>query len=139
MSEDFTTTHPSLPCPWVKLWGRAKSDSAPVDKGTHLTLFRADPSSSPSRGLSPGEDSAPSAAVTIFQFSTGFIWPSGLQPHLTSAPGPQSGLPVCCTGPSLCPGALSASQVVFTITNETHRFHVPLLLSPWSYTTYRGS
>lgn len=31
------------------------------------------------------------------------------------------------------------SQVVFTITNETHKFHVPLLLSPWSYTTYRGS
>ncbi|XP_029780746.1 cadherin-1-like isoform X2 [Suricata suricatta] len=30
-------------------------------------------------------------------------------------------------------------EVVFTITNETHRFHVPLLLSPWSYTTYRGS
>ncbi|KAK2497843.1 hypothetical protein MC885_009197 [Smutsia gigantea] len=30
-------------------------------------------------------------------------------------------------------------EVVFTVTNETHRFHVPLLLSPWSYTTYRGS
>nr|CAI9696939.1 unnamed protein product [Rangifer tarandus platyrhynchus] len=30
-------------------------------------------------------------------------------------------------------------EVVFTITNETHKFHVPLLLSQWSYTTYRGS
>eukprot|EP00070_Physeter_catodon_P026461 XP_028333355.1 uncharacterized protein LOC114484013 [Physeter catodon] len=30
-------------------------------------------------------------------------------------------------------------EVVFTITNETHKFHVPLLLSPWSYTTYQGS
>ncbi|XP_019499709.1 PREDICTED: 5-hydroxyisourate hydrolase-like, partial [Hipposideros armiger] len=30
-------------------------------------------------------------------------------------------------------------EVVFTITNETHKFHVPLLLTPWSYTTYRGS
>ncbi|XP_037671900.1 5-hydroxyisourate hydrolase-like isoform X2 [Choloepus didactylus] len=30
-------------------------------------------------------------------------------------------------------------EVVFTITNETQKFHVPLLLSPWSYTTYRGS
>ncbi|XP_064129559.1 5-hydroxyisourate hydrolase-like [Loxodonta africana] len=30
-------------------------------------------------------------------------------------------------------------EVVFTITNETQRFHMPLLLSPWSYTTYRGS
>uniref|UniRef100_A0A8C3WHC1 5-hydroxyisourate hydrolase n=1 Tax=Catagonus wagneri TaxID=51154 RepID=A0A8C3WHC1_9CETA len=30
-------------------------------------------------------------------------------------------------------------EVVFTITSETDRFHVPLLLSPWSYTTYRGS
>ncbi|KAM5281847.1 5-hydroxyisourate hydrolase-like [Ctenodactylus gundi] len=30
-------------------------------------------------------------------------------------------------------------EVVFTITKETQKFHVPLLLSPWSYTTYRGS
>ncbi|XP_059762147.1 5-hydroxyisourate hydrolase-like isoform X2 [Balaenoptera ricei] len=30
-------------------------------------------------------------------------------------------------------------EVIFTVTNETHKFHVPLLLSPWSYTTYRGS
>ncbi|XP_015984438.1 5-hydroxyisourate hydrolase isoform X2 [Rousettus aegyptiacus] len=30
-------------------------------------------------------------------------------------------------------------EVVFTISNETRKFHVPLLLSPWSYTTYRGS
>ncbi|XP_069320882.1 uncharacterized protein [Eulemur rufifrons] len=30
-------------------------------------------------------------------------------------------------------------EVVFTVTNETQKFHVPLLLSPWSYTTYRGS
>ncbi|KAF3813238.1 hypothetical protein GH733_018402 [Mirounga leonina] len=26
--------------------------------------------------------------------------------------------------------------ITFTITNATHRFHVPLLLSLWSYTTY---
>uniref|UniRef100_H0VV26 5-hydroxyisourate hydrolase n=1 Tax=Cavia porcellus TaxID=10141 RepID=H0VV26_CAVPO len=30
-------------------------------------------------------------------------------------------------------------EVVFTITNETQEIHVPLLLSPWSYTTYQGS
>ncbi|XP_038189178.1 5-hydroxyisourate hydrolase isoform X1 [Arvicola amphibius] len=30
-------------------------------------------------------------------------------------------------------------EVVFTIAQETQKFHVPLLLSPWSYTTYRGS
>ncbi|XP_019490227.1 PREDICTED: 5-hydroxyisourate hydrolase-like [Hipposideros armiger] len=30
-------------------------------------------------------------------------------------------------------------EVVFTITNETHKFNVPLLLSPWSYTTCHGS
>ncbi|XP_072492511.1 5-hydroxyisourate hydrolase-like isoform X3 [Notamacropus eugenii] len=30
-------------------------------------------------------------------------------------------------------------EVVFTITNEADKFHVPLLLSPCSYTTYRGS
>ncbi|XP_044516450.1 5-hydroxyisourate hydrolase-like isoform X1 [Gracilinanus agilis] len=30
-------------------------------------------------------------------------------------------------------------EVVFSITNEAQKFHVPLLLSPFSYTTYRGS
>ncbi|XP_059941515.1 5-hydroxyisourate hydrolase-like [Mesoplodon densirostris] len=30
-------------------------------------------------------------------------------------------------------------EVIFTITNETHKLHVLLLLSPWSYTMYRGS
>ncbi|KAM5137098.1 5-hydroxyisourate hydrolase-like [Callospermophilus lateralis] len=30
-------------------------------------------------------------------------------------------------------------EIVFTIMNETQKFHLPLLLSPWSYTTYRGS
>ncbi|KAM6179017.1 5-hydroxyisourate hydrolase-like [Rhynchocyon petersi] len=29
-------------------------------------------------------------------------------------------------------------EVVFTV-NKMQKFHVPLLLSPWSYTTYRGS
>lgn len=59
-------------------------------------------------------------------------WLLGLQPKVRAAR-------VLHTGPSLSSGAFSASQVVFSITNETHRFHVPLLLSPWSYTTYRGS
>ncbi|XP_023646181.1 5-hydroxyisourate hydrolase [Paramormyrops kingsleyae] len=30
-------------------------------------------------------------------------------------------------------------EVVFTITDSTKKFHVPLLLSCFSYTTYRGS
>ncbi|XP_054426192.1 5-hydroxyisourate hydrolase-like [Pteronotus mesoamericanus] len=30
-------------------------------------------------------------------------------------------------------------EVVFTVADETPKLHVPLLLSPWSYTTYRGS
>ncbi|XP_012667513.1 5-hydroxyisourate hydrolase-like [Otolemur garnettii] len=30
-------------------------------------------------------------------------------------------------------------EVIFTVTDETQKLHVPLLLSPWSYTTYRGS
>ncbi|XP_048192598.1 5-hydroxyisourate hydrolase-like [Perognathus longimembris pacificus] len=30
-------------------------------------------------------------------------------------------------------------EVVFNIAKETQKFHMPLLLSPWSYTTYRGS
>ncbi|XP_047372800.1 5-hydroxyisourate hydrolase-like [Sciurus carolinensis] len=30
-------------------------------------------------------------------------------------------------------------EVVFTITKETQKFHLPLLLNPWSYTIYRGS
>uniref|UniRef100_A0A493T6U0 5-hydroxyisourate hydrolase n=1 Tax=Anas platyrhynchos platyrhynchos TaxID=8840 RepID=A0A493T6U0_ANAPP len=30
-------------------------------------------------------------------------------------------------------------EVVFTITDPTQKLHVPLLISPYSYTTYRGS
>ncbi|NXO40544.1 HIUH hydrolase, partial [Locustella ochotensis] len=30
-------------------------------------------------------------------------------------------------------------EVVFTITNPAQKLHVPLLISPYSYTTYRGS
>uniref|UniRef100_A0A4W2HKQ5 Transthyretin/hydroxyisourate hydrolase domain-containing protein n=1 Tax=Bos indicus x Bos taurus TaxID=30522 RepID=A0A4W2HKQ5_BOBOX len=30
-------------------------------------------------------------------------------------------------------------RVIFTITDENHKFHGLPLLSPWSYTTYRGS
>lgn len=29
-------------------------------------------------------------------------------------------------------------EVTFTITNERRSFHMPLLLNPWSYTTYGG-
>ena len=29
--------------------------------------------------------------------------------------------------------------VVFSVLNETEHFHVPLLLSPYGYSTYRGS
>ncbi|NWS64964.1 HIUH hydrolase, partial [Chunga burmeisteri] len=30
-------------------------------------------------------------------------------------------------------------EVVFTITNPAQKLHIPLLISPYSYTTYRGS
>ncbi|NXN12017.1 HIUH hydrolase, partial [Indicator maculatus] len=30
-------------------------------------------------------------------------------------------------------------EVIFTITDPAQKFHVPLLISPFSYTTYRGS
>ncbi|XP_065497287.1 5-hydroxyisourate hydrolase-like [Caloenas nicobarica] len=30
-------------------------------------------------------------------------------------------------------------EVVFTITDPARKLHVPLLISPYSYTTYRGS
>lgn len=63
---------------------------------------------------------------------------AGLQLWLTSW-SPGAGLLVAACGPALCPQPALLSQVVFTISNETRKFHVPLLLSPWSYTTYRGS
>jgi 5-hydroxyisourate hydrolase len=30
-------------------------------------------------------------------------------------------------------------SVVFEVTDPTDHYHVPLLLAPWGYTTYRGS
>src|SRR5438093_7457055 len=37
------------------------------------------------------------------------------------------------------PGFLNRVPVRFTITDPNASHHVPLLCSPWSYTTYRGS
>jgi hydroxyisourate hydrolase len=34
---------------------------------------------------------------------------------------------------------LDRVPVRFTISDATMKYHVPLLVSPWSYTTYRGS
>lgn len=37
------------------------------------------------------------------------------------------------------PGFLERVPVRFRITDSAASYHVPLLVSPWSYTTYRGS
>lgn len=34
---------------------------------------------------------------------------------------------------------LDRVPVVFIVSDASQRYHVPLLVSPWSYTTYRGS
>ena len=34
---------------------------------------------------------------------------------------------------------LNRVPVVFTISEPSKHYHVPLLVSPWSYSTYRGS
>ncbi len=36
------------------------------------------------------------------------------------------------------PRASSTIEVVFELDNDGH-YHVPLLLSPWGFSTYRGS
>ena len=37
------------------------------------------------------------------------------------------------------PPFLSVVPIVFTIAEGQQNFHIPLLVSPWSYATYRGS
>jgi 5-hydroxyisourate hydrolase len=37
------------------------------------------------------------------------------------------------------PGFLDRVPVRFTVTDAAQHYHVPLLVSPWSYSTYRGS
>ncbi|PZO45045.1 MAG: hydroxyisourate hydrolase [Pseudanabaena frigida] len=37
------------------------------------------------------------------------------------------------------PAFLSCVPIRFGIANASDRYHVPLLVSPWSYSTYRGS
>jgi 5-hydroxyisourate hydrolase len=34
---------------------------------------------------------------------------------------------------------LDVVQIAFTVDDATSPYHVPLLVSPWSYSTYRGS
>lgn len=42
-------------------------------------------------------------------------------------------------GPYFQTGFLETVPVRFRITDPTAHYHVPLLCSPWSYSTYRGS
>jgi 5-hydroxyisourate hydrolase len=35
--------------------------------------------------------------------------------------------------------ALLTRQITFNYTDPTQHYHIPLLISPFSYTTYRGS
>ncbi|KAM7101664.1 5-hydroxyisourate hydrolase-like [Ciconia maguari] len=49
-------------------------------------------------------------------------------------PGPGCGAP-----PERGPSLLALPQVVFTIADPAQKLHLPLLISPYSYTTYRGS
>jgi 5-hydroxyisourate hydrolase len=37
------------------------------------------------------------------------------------------------------PPFLDEVNIVFGIADARHDYHVPLLVSPWSYSTYRGS
>tara|TARA_Y100000590_G_scaffold213746_1_gene242251 strand:+ start:2486 stop:2827 length:342 start_codon:yes stop_codon:yes gene_type:complete len=37
------------------------------------------------------------------------------------------------------PNFLNEVSVKFGISNDQEKYHVPLLVSPWSYSTYRGS
>ena len=37
------------------------------------------------------------------------------------------------------PPFLDRVPIEFTIADATRNYHVPLLVSPWSYSTYRGS
>jgi 5-hydroxyisourate hydrolase-like protein (transthyretin family) len=34
---------------------------------------------------------------------------------------------------------LETVPVAFTVSDSGEKYHVPLLVSPWSYSTYRGS
>jgi 5-hydroxyisourate hydrolase len=37
------------------------------------------------------------------------------------------------------PNFLNEVSIKFGISNQKEKYHVPLLVSPWSYSTYRGS
>ena len=43
------------------------------------------------------------------------------------------------TGPGTRPAFLDVVPVRFGVDDPDGRYHVPLLITPWSYSTYRGS
>ncbi|KFO77851.1 5-hydroxyisourate hydrolase, partial [Cuculus canorus] len=59
------------------------------------------------------------------------------QPPSCSAAGSAPSIPWGLAQASHC--LLTLPQVVFTITDTAQKLHLPLLISPYSYTTYRGS
>ena len=38
-----------------------------------------------------------------------------------------------------CPDFSTSYQIVFEVTDTTFHYHIPLILSPYGYSTYRGN
>ena len=79
----------------------------------------------------------------MFSVNTANATPSGKLPKLriaqisTPTPAPNHSLPRGVVLPE--PNFLDHVNLDFGVAHEDQHYHVPLLVSPWSYSTYRGS
>uniref|UniRef100_A0A8C4WCL3 Transthyretin/hydroxyisourate hydrolase domain-containing protein n=1 Tax=Gopherus evgoodei TaxID=1825980 RepID=A0A8C4WCL3_9SAUR len=106
---------------------------------------------------SEGPRLAPSSSLTIHVLNTLMSQPAtGLATHLSQLEGPRlQWMELMKSSTNVdghCPLFLAPGQVklgytsfypyveaVFMVTEQTRQLHIPLLISPFSYTTYKGS
>jgi len=77
----------------------------------------------------------PAAGMTVRLYVTSEEGPRLIKPVVLDADGRNPDGPLLATGELVaCP-----CRQVFEVTDPQAHYHVPLLVSPWSYATYRGS
>jgi len=99
--------------------------------GMRITLSRraADGSSSIIKSFVTNEDGRTGRALDGLDFSPGsYEWTFHCGPYFAKAGLYTSGTPF-----------LDEVPIRFGIDNPEDHYHVPLLVSPWSFSTYRGS
>lgn len=125
---------------WLGLVSGTRTRTGAASPSWHQDRPRLAPTSCTLRPLSTGRDWGSPASTPLWRYR---VWGDRDRWHRKSGGWGQAQGAALPRAPlregdsQRC--LLTLPQVVFTITDPAQKLHVPLLISPYSYTTYRGS